>query len=75
MSTWFDIERTIEETKLPEEMVQSILKEVREEFPDDDMMYELHVIRALQAELRQRLGDDAWREQVMARTEHLHRPV
>ena len=67
---WFDIERAVSEAQLPEETVESILVKTRIEFPNDEMMYELHVIRALQAEQRQRMGPDAWRQRRVARRSH-----
>jgi len=44
----FDIKKAIKESGLSKKEVQRILKETKKEFPDDQMMYELHVIRALQ---------------------------
>lgn len=56
----FDIERAIRESNLPAETVEQILQDVREEYPDEDLMYELHVIRALQAEVATRLPPGMW---------------
>jgi len=41
----FDIEKARKEAKIPKLRFQKILKEVRKDFPDDPMMFELHVIR------------------------------
>lgn len=65
----FDIERAIAEAQLPKEVVESILSETRAKFPDDENMYELHVIRALQAEECERMGPEEWRKRLVARVE------
>jgi len=44
----FDIKKAIKESGLAEKEVKDILTEMKKEFPDDQLMYELHVIRALQ---------------------------
>jgi hypothetical protein len=49
MAYFFDLEKAAKESGLSEETVRKIEKEVREEFPDDDMMYELHVLRAIES--------------------------
>jgi len=63
MGTYYDLERAIQEAALPAEIVDGILDEVRAEFPDDEMMYELHVVRALQAETASRMSSEDWRRQ------------
>lgn len=60
MGTYYDLERLIGEAALPPDTVQSILDEVRVEFPDDEMMYELHVVRALQSEMASRMTNEEW---------------
>ena len=44
----FDIKKAIKESGLSKREVKHLLAEVKKEFPDDQLMYELHVIRALQ---------------------------
>jgi len=43
----FDIKKVAREYDLSQEQVEEIKKEVRQEFPRDELMYELHVIRAI----------------------------
>jgi hypothetical protein len=45
----FDIEKAFENSGLSLSQIEKIKKEIRREFPDDEMMYELHVIRAIDA--------------------------
>jgi hypothetical protein len=61
MGTYYDLERAIQEAALPADTIQQILEEVRAEFADDEMMYELHVVRALQAEAASRMSREEWR--------------
>ncbi len=41
----------LEEIKknLPKSKVDLLIKQIREEFPEDEMMYELHLLRALKS--------------------------
>lgn len=41
----------LEEIKkdLPKSQVELLIKQVREDFPEDEMMYELHLLRALKS--------------------------
>lgn len=41
----------LEEIKkgLPKSQVDLLIKEIKEEFPEDEMMYELHLLRALKS--------------------------
>ena len=41
----------LEEIKkdLPKSQVDLLIKQVREDFPEDEMMYELHLLRALKS--------------------------
>ncbi len=41
----FDIEKARNEAKIPKTQFQKIVKEVKKEFPDNQMLFELHVIR------------------------------
>ena len=56
----FDIQRAIAESGLPESTAARILKEVEEEFSPEELMYELHCIRALDQAVRESIGFDAW---------------
>jgi len=46
---YFDYQRVAREMKVPSSILKKIEKEVKEEFPKDKMMYELHVLRALRS--------------------------
>ncbi len=35
--------------QVPKEQVKKLTQEIRAEFPDDEMMFELHLLRALKA--------------------------
>mgnify|MGYP001611738035 CR=1 FL=1 len=43
----FDIKKAIRESNLPKEEILRLEREIQQEFPNDKMMYELHLIRAL----------------------------
>ncbi len=49
MNRLFDLEKVIRESSLSQEEIEQIKQEVREEFPNDEMMWELHVIRAIKS--------------------------
>ena len=49
MAQMFDYEKFEKELKLPKDTVIKIRASVREEFPKDDMMYELHLVRVYSA--------------------------
>lgn len=44
----YDIENLIKEAKLSEKEKNKIIAEVKEEFPQDEMLFELHIFRILQ---------------------------
>jgi len=46
---YFDYRRVAREMKVTDAILKKIEKEVKEEFPKDKMMYELHVLRALRS--------------------------
>jgi hypothetical protein len=46
---YFDYQKVAREMKVPDEILKKIEKEVKQEFPKDKMMYELHVLRALRS--------------------------
>lgn len=58
----FDIEKAIAESGLPSDVIEDILREAREDYPDDEMLFELRVIRGIQGELYERLGPEAWKQ-------------
>ncbi len=43
----FDIENLFKKVKLSEKEKTQLIKEVKAEFPDDEMMFELHLMRAI----------------------------
>ena len=45
----YDIETAFKNSGLSAQEIEKIKREVRNEFPNDDMMYELHIIRILKA--------------------------
>lgn len=46
---YFDIEKSVKESKVPENVLQRIKSEAKAEFQRDPMMYELHVLRAIKS--------------------------
>jgi len=46
---YFDYEAVAREAKIPADKLSALGKAVREEFPTDDMMYELHLMRVCSA--------------------------
>ena len=47
VSKIFDTKRVAREIGIPEEDYEKLEKEIKEEFPRDEMMFELHFLRAL----------------------------
>ncbi|MEW5936961.1 MAG: hypothetical protein AB1665_03970 [Candidatus Thermoplasmatota archaeon] len=45
----YDIERAFKESGLSRREMERLKKKIKKEFPNDEMMYELHVVRALHA--------------------------
>jgi len=45
----YDVEAAFKKSGLSRAEIQRIKRQVRKDFPDDDMMYELHIIRILNA--------------------------
>ena len=45
----FDIETAFNKSGLSVKDIEMIKRQVRKDFPNDDMMYELHIIRILNA--------------------------
>ena len=54
---YFDYRSVAKEMSVPEEIVVKIEEDVKEEFPNDKMMYELHVLRALKSRYWERSGN------------------
>lgn len=50
MNTFFDIEKAAKESGLSQEVLNQIKADVRQEFQHDEMMYELHILRAIETE-------------------------
>lgn len=46
---YFDYQKVARETKIPNNILKDIKREVKKEFPNDKMMYELHVLRAIKS--------------------------
>ena len=46
---YFDYPKVAKEIKVPDTILREIEKEVKKEFPNDKMMYELHVLRAVRS--------------------------
>lgn len=44
---YFDYEKLAKEIKLPKIILNKIKSDVRKEFPSNDMLFELHMIRAI----------------------------
>jgi len=46
---FFDYKSLARKMRVPSSKIKQIEKEVKEEFPSDKMLYELHVLRALKS--------------------------
>jgi hypothetical protein len=46
---YFDYEKVAHEARIPSDKLAELSRVVRQDFPKDDMMYELHLLRACQA--------------------------
>ncbi|MBA4416402.1 MAG: hypothetical protein C0392_00610 [Syntrophus sp. (in: bacteria)] len=46
---YFDYQKVAGEMEIPDVLMKQIEKEIKKEFPNDRMMYELHVLRALRS--------------------------
>lgn len=54
----FDTKIISEKLNIPKDELEAIQQSIREEFPDDEMMYELHLVRALKSlQKREKLKD------------------
>ncbi|MDD3807419.1 MAG: hypothetical protein PHE86_05225 [Candidatus Marinimicrobia bacterium] len=52
---YFDYQKVAKEMDMPDTTLRKIEKEVKEEFPKDKMMYELHVLRAVRSKYWQKI--------------------
>ena len=50
---YFNYPKVAKEMKVPAAVIKRIEKEVKKEFPNDKMMYELHVLRAMRSKFWQ----------------------
>lgn len=46
---YFDYEKVFQEAKIPSDKMEILRRIIHEEFPRDEMMYELHLLRACMA--------------------------
>ena len=53
---FYDIDKAIAEAGLPTDVTDEIIRQAREDYPDDPMLFELHVIRGIDGELHRRRG-------------------
>ncbi|MFO8020784.1 MAG: hypothetical protein R6U96_19330 [Promethearchaeia archaeon] len=44
----YDVDTILKELHLPDQEKEDLVKELREEFPQDEMLFELHLYRAAQ---------------------------
>lgn len=49
MDTIFNYQSVADKFEIPDNIVRKIVKEVREEIPNDKMIMELHILRALKS--------------------------
>lgn len=52
MKTIFDVEKLARESDISKQELAKIWKQVRKEFPNDQLMQELHIVRAVRARER-----------------------
>lgn len=65
----FDIEKAIAESGLPRDVLEGIVREAREDYPEDEMLFELRVVRGISAEFYKRFGRDAWNKRNAKRSQ------
>ena len=49
MDTLFNYQSVADKFEIPDNIVKKIVKEIREEIPNDNMIMELHILRALKS--------------------------
>lgn len=52
---YFDYREVAKEMNVPDTTLKKIEEEVKKEFPNDKMMYELHVLRAVRSKYWQKI--------------------
>lgn len=52
----FDVESLANKLKIENKVLDKLIKEAKDEFPDDDMLMELHVVRALKQSCKEKLN-------------------
>ena len=52
---YFDYQKVANEMNMSHNTLRKIEKEVKKEFPEDKMMYELHVLRAVRSKYWQKV--------------------
>jgi len=57
MSVVFDIKEKARELGISEDIYEKLEKEVREEFPNDEMMFKLHLIRVLESHSQKKVSN------------------
>jgi len=55
MAVIFDIKGKAQELGISKDIYKKLEKEVRQEFPNDEMMFELHLIRVLKSYSRKKV--------------------
>ena len=50
----FDLNRAIKDSRLSKAEILRLQKEIKKDYPDDMLLYELHMIRALRPALREK---------------------
>ncbi len=63
----FDIQKVIEASGLPADLIEEVLREAEADYPDRGALYELRVLRSLHGELRSRVGPEAWQSEMRER--------
>jgi hypothetical protein len=53
---YFDYRKVAKEMNVPHTILKKIEKKIKDEFPKDKMMYELHVLRALRSKYWQKVS-------------------
>lgn len=67
--TMLDIEKAMAESGLPQDVLDEIVREAREDYHDDEMLFELRVIRSISAEIYERFGEEVWKKRHAERSQ------
>lgn len=65
----YDIEKAMAESGLPQDVLDEIVRDAREDYQDDEMLFELRVIRSISAEIYNRFGEEAWKKRNAERSQ------